>query len=104
MTNYEIDTDVVTLNRSDRPDAIGQELARQPAPKSGDVTFLVPPGPRQFVCIVSWLRGEQMLISDRLEFAEEGGEISFGPFPLVVTTDEKHVKDVRVTTAKGALD
>jgi hypothetical protein len=55
------------------------------------------------VCIISWLRGEQLLISERLEFTEAGGEISFGPFPLVVSADEHIANEVRVTTAKGAV-
>jgi hypothetical protein len=103
MTNIEIECDEVTLNRTEKYGDIGVVLARQAPPESGDVTFAVPPGTRQFVCVVSWLRGERLLMSDRLEFSEEGGEISFGPFPLVVTTDEKLVNQVRATTAKGAL-
>ncbi|HZZ50230.1 MAG TPA: hypothetical protein VFE65_25360 [Pseudonocardia sp.] len=103
MTNFEIDCDEVTLNRCENPGNIGEVLARRPAPTSGDATFSIPPGRRQTVCIISWLRGEQLLISERLEFTEAGGEISFGPFPLVVSADEHIANEVRVTTAKGAV-
>ncbi|HZZ48461.1 MAG TPA: hypothetical protein VFE65_16390 [Pseudonocardia sp.] len=103
MTTIGIECDEVTLHRSDAHGVVGEELARQPAPESGDATFSVPHGIRQFVCIVSWLRGERLLVSDHFEFSEVGGKISYGPFPLAVTTDERLVNDIRVTTAEGAI-